>query len=196
VLRALFDKNRIYILDDGIASLSIHKNYKEYNFYSFLELDDTKLIKNKFSYLNESLSQDKIYDNKVVYFFGSPLVEKGIISNDYFIEKIREIVEYYRNQGIKFIYVMHRDEKLLKLDFIDRSNLIQFDIPVEMHFLKSSEVPQNIASFYSAALITLTKMFPNIMATSFYLKSEHINKPFQINIENCYVYYKKIFKVI
>lgn len=196
ILRSCFDKTKIYIMDDGIASLSLYKKYKSYNFYSFLDLEDTKLVKNSFSHLHEKSDGEKIYNDKIVYFFGAPIVEKGGISNEYFIERIHEIIKYYQKLKIKFIYVMHREENVSKLDFIGKDNIIQFDIPIEVQFLRSSELPQNIASFYSAALITLTKMFPNIIATSFYIQNEQVNEPFKNNIENCYVYYKKLFKIV
>lgn len=194
-VKYFIDYSCIFILDDGIASLSSSKKYPLFNYFTFLDLKNVKTVRNDFTYIKNNLIKEKIYVNKV-FFLGSPLVERGIISEAFFLKKIKEVIAFFFERNIDFYYILHRNEEVNKLSFLKQENIIRFDLPIELFLLEMENCPRYIASFYSAGLLTVTKMIPEIKGYSFYITNTEIKEEFKNQIQNCYNYYEKIFGLV
>jgi hypothetical protein len=94
------------------------------------------------------------------------------------------------------LYITHRGEdvdKLNKLSQYKNIKIMQLDYPIEFFPIYYKYLPSRVISFYSAALISLYKIYPSIKIESYLLNNIH--KDFEENICNAYKYLKKYIKV-
>jgi hypothetical protein len=192
--------NKIILLDDGIKSIIFQNKFSENNFYNlYTMLDDLKYIANqeivinKFNRLHKLLKSIDYTDN--IMFIGSKLSEIGIIEETYYIELIKKIAVQYAGKKIEYIpHRGERKEKLLKIAQINNIEVIKLEYPLEFYPLYSSLLPRTIVSFYSAALISMRKLYPKSMMIAY--KFDFTNYEQKENIEKAYEYLTKYMKVI
>jgi hypothetical protein len=192
--------NKIILLDDGIKSIIFQNKFSENNFYNlYTMLDDLKYIPNqeivinKFNRLHKLLKSIDYTDN--IMFIGSKLSEIGIIEETYYIELIKKIAVQYAGKKIEYIpHRGERKEKLLKIAQINNIEVIKLEYPLEFYPLYSSLLPRTIVSFYSAALISMRKLYPESMMIAY--KFDFTNYEQKENIEKSYEYLTKYMKVI
>jgi len=92
------------------------------------------------------------------YFIGSSCSEKNLFSETEEIELIAKAKSIYDDRNMKMVYIAHRHDsetKKVMIHNILKVEVISLDIPVELYFLVSKEVPVSIAGFCSTALLTL-----------------------------------------
>lgn len=192
---------KIYLLDDGLQSVAIHKNCKTYNMFSYFNLSNNslkrKVYKNNFNFLRSYSCIENRNTLDKVYFIGAPLVEKNILSISDFIVLMKQIVAYYNKLNIEIVYLPHRAENVEKLASLGINSIIQPEVPIEFYLIESVLLPSKIASFYSAALYSLKVLFRNkIEITSFYIPNECVDEVFRETLKDCYSFYETEFKVI
>jgi len=192
--------NKIILLDDGIKSITFQNKFsknKFYNLYTMIDdlksIPNQKIVINKFNRLNRLLKNINYTDD--IMLIGSKLNEVGIIKESYYIKLIKEISRQYEGKKIK--YIQHRgenEEKLLKIDQIKNIEVIKLEYPLEFYPLHSSLLPKTIVSFYSAALVSMGKLYSgsNMIAYRF----NFTNYKHKENIEESYKYLEKHIKVV
>ncbi|HHH19370.1 MAG TPA: hypothetical protein ENK86_02490 [Campylobacterales bacterium] len=134
----------IYLIDDGVASLTIQKNLpilikekkwlkelryqlvglrtdiaKLPNFFTAYDLTpypDQKIVKNSYKYLVSSFLSQTTEDKQHVYLLGQTLIKPNIVTQDYYLEILKAIKNHFNHQTV--IYIPHRDEQLEDLEAI------------------------------------------------------------------------------
>ena len=209
-----FKNKNIYLLDDGLAQVSYHKEisnesfkvkikrliyslllYKlakiKYTFFTIFDIKNEKVIKNRYGFFKKYI-QDKEVGNSV-YFIGQPLVELNIINEDDYKKELSKIINFYSNK--KFIYILHRreDEKRTKKLSIELNFEYKvFDNLIELEMITSKIVPSDFATFYSTAIVTLPSFISEVEYRVFRTKNEMIHQKFVENISNTYKELKKM----
>ena len=173
-----------YLLDDGFATLLINKkikngsisNYKDYlkylissfkysfkmkkeiKFFTFFEHDMIgESIQHNFENLINKRTLE-FFDDRL-YFLGSPVVEDGILTESKYFELVHDYL-LSSNCTNKY-YLPHRREKKNKIEkIIDETGveILYVNLPVEIHLLKNKIEPSVVASLFSTALYTLSKI--------------------------------------
>jgi Alpha-2,8-polysialyltransferase (POLYST) len=129
--------------------------------------DGQTIIKNRYRYLSKRIDKMTIRKD-AVYFYGSSISEKGIMSFDSEVAMFTKVSGYFKERGQNLFYIPHRLDSGRKLEFI--SNLgVQIkrsDWAAEIEPIYSGELPEQVASFFSTALYTLGSIykFKNIVA--------------------------------
>ncbi len=192
--------NKIILLDDGIKTITFQNKFSEnkfYNLYTMIDdlkyIPNQKIVINKFNHLNKLLKNINYTDN--IMLIGSKLNEVGIIEESYYIKLIKEISKLHEPK--KIIYIQHRGEnkeKLLKIAQIKNIEVVKLEYPLEFYPLYSSSLPKTIVSFYSAALVSMGKLYSgsNMIAYKF----NFTNYKQKENIEESYKYLEKHMKVV
>ncbi len=153
--------------------------------------DDQKIVKNKFSTLRKLASEDVKICSNDVYFLGGDYLEKNYVSENYYLETLKKIRQYYGDN--KIIYIPHRgeDEKnILKIMQIDGFAIERFSNIAEVEFVLRNIYPRIIASFCSTALYTLQIIFQNSQIDSFLIPQVELNPIYQRRIEEFYDFYR------
>ena len=92
------------------------------------------------------------------YFIGSSCSEKNLFSVTDEIALIAKAKAIYDDRNMKMVYIAHRHDSETKKAMIHnilKVKVISPDIPIELYFLESNEVPVSVAGFCSTALLTL-----------------------------------------
>lgn len=210
------NSNEILLLDDGFASIlpmneiSVAKNYitklnklakKVLTFYEYKPLYDfkfkhftffdKKLIPNGYYHRFQNIknnSKNKIYNQNEIIFLGAPLVEEGLITKQDYLTEIYKFNKKYSSSTI--IYIPHRRESLENVKYIINKfgfTLLIINEPIELYYLREANEPYMIASFFSTALYTLSKLLVKtkihviiIDSNSILDRKNHIKKVYDI----------------
>jgi len=190
--------SKIILIDDGLKTISTQNNFTSNNYFDWFTIFDLqpiatqKIFKNELKNLTSLIKQQKAKQTTVL-FIGSKLSEEKIISEDYNLEIVSQIAKEYAKTQIK--YVAHRaesKEKLAKIQKIKNLEVVQLAYPIELLPIYGDFEPSLIISFYSTALITLSKIYKvETIGYKFdYSKSKHKN-----NIQRAYDYCAQFFEI-
>lgn len=191
-----FNKKKCIFLDDGAQSSYIFYQDPEANMFSYfkfpVEENPQRLyVHNAFPYFRGILKHNnkEILDN-TVYFIGTPLLEKNMISTEQFELYFSKVANYYLNQGYSIKYLPHRHEDNDKLKKYTNVEVLVLDEPVELYMLHANVLPSCVASFYSAALYTIQQIFSEQIehVQSFYFPTEImlVDEDTKLKIESVY----------
>jgi hypothetical protein len=183
-------KNHLHLLDDGFATINHLKpfeikplkvnllssksgkieklllqpkfeiNWNKITFYTNLNFmkSEKKVIEH--SYLHLSKMVDNLEIRNEVYFIGQPLIFQKMMTKEYYVNRINEISDFYKSQGLTFKYLPHRSTTL---DYIPKTwEIIQFDFPLEFILMQENFAPKVFATFYSSALYNLEILGQNL----------------------------------
>lgn len=171
-------RKKIVLLDDGIKTILIQNkftNKSNYNMFTMLykikPLNNQVIIYNNFDRFKSLMAGNKNIENNKIFFLGSKLPNIGLVSEDYYVYMIESILKKYENFNI--VYIPHRAEDVESLSFLQRKyvnlQIKKMDYPVEIYMLENDILPHKIISFYSAALVSIKIMFPNLLVESIQL---------------------------
>ncbi len=194
-----FSKNSIILLDDGAKTLSIQSKFTDTKNYNLFTMYKMEALQNQNIFINtykKVLTDKKELSIKMdeILFLGTKLSEVGIITEEYYINLIQNICNYYTDKDI--VYIVHRGESQEKLNIIQKNKNItikQLDYPIELYGLYEEEIPFKVSSFYSTAIFTMNKIY-HLEAECFrfdYSRSVHADA-----IDEVYSFYEKEMKVI
>lgn len=168
IIIKFFNHDQIYLLDDGVATLSIQNKFCQNDFYNLYTMFDLpvyqgqEIVTHNFQGLKSFFSQKNVEKTDAVLVLGGKLSEVNIISSEYYTEILRKIKIKFSDKII--YYIPHRGEDYEKLSYIE-SNLgfiiKKIDYPVELIFLDGT-LPTIIISFFSTALISLSEIYTDI----------------------------------
>lgn len=193
-----YDRDRIVLLDDGAKTLTIQKEFSQdyyydlFTIYRLKSIDKQNIFFNDFGWIKKQIKEK--YENDNILFLGSKLNESGIISEEYYLELLKKISNYFVNKSI--LYIPHRGEepnKLKKISMMENVTVKELKYPVELYGLYEEAIPKTVVSFYSTALYTMQTMY-NLKAISFMF--EYDNSKYKDAIDNVYNYYKREMDVV
>ena len=130
-------------------------------FFSMFKLD---LPQGDFQRINEySWTRSKVKDianTNQALFVGSHLVDRGIVTEQAYLDSIDFIRTTLEREGYEFLYVHHRGESAdIKNKVQAMCQTIEFTRPLELEFLEKSR-PAIFAGHFSSALFTLSRIYP------------------------------------
>ena len=124
----------------------------------------------------------------MVFFIGQPVVKHGSIDLKSFIAIVDSIKKYFKKNEIDFKYFAHRTEETCLLP--KEWNIQILDMPLELHIMKQENVPSNIVTFHSSAIVNLKILFGDmISAQAIKLPFPLINTRDKVLLENLYKYF-------
>lgn len=167
-----------------------------FTMYDIKPLDTENIYENKFTLVKECM-QDLVTDKEYVYFIGSNLVRPELLSESTYIQAFNKVYYYYKNRNKKIKYILHRRENraLIEKNFSD-IDILEFDNILEIELLIKKIRPYHIASFYSAALFTLKKIYNIEMVDSFLIDLDEIDDIHREAVKACYMFNKKHMNII
>lgn len=128
------------------------------------------------------------------YFFGSKYSEVGILSQNYELNFITDVIDHYRSKRLDVVYCAHRDESEKKLDRVRRMKgleVVRPDLPAELFLLERDADVAEIGAAYSSVINNLGLMFPDKAITSFRLDSMAVNPKNRKAIDHIYTYFEQ-----
>ncbi|MFW1953182.1 hypothetical protein [Acinetobacter beijerinckii] len=167
VLKVFLRGSEFFYLDDGAATLraqiDINKGKKpSSNLYTFFQLDaiiGQKIIKHKFCNIRKTFNFRRGGES---YFIGQPVEHMlGFNERDY-LNCVRGIARKFSKEK-PLIYIPHRVEDSRKILEIENIIILNIDTPVELYFMKNeADIPKEVYSCYSSALVSMSILFPEI----------------------------------
>lgn len=140
------------------------------------ELRLQKPFHNKLSFLNSIFkTSDLNYSKENIYFSGTKLSERNVISLNKELDIMKKINSYWKKKNKKLIYIAKRSTSQKKIQLL-KQNLIDvfiFNLPIELALLKDkkNDIPWGICSFGSTTNKTLSNIYPNIKSFLFVIKN-------------------------
>jgi len=184
------DKNKILLLDDGVATFKIQKELKKQNIpislYTMFQIEafsNQKIFYNNFMCLKCKF-QTKTSKNTVV-FIGAKLVDLKILDISTYINIIKKALS--SSQGDEFLYFPHRgtsEKNLKEVSNIKGLDIIDIETTLEFHLLSNSIKPIEIYSIVSTALFSLSSIFEDSNVVAY--KPKFLASDRQQDIENVY----------
>lgn len=132
--------------------------------------------------------------SKDIYFIGTNLINVGVIkSEEIFFKLLSNIKKRYNNK--KVYYIPHRFESAIHIERIAQIGfeIKEFNHIVEIAFLENNIYPKTIASFYSTALYTLSKIFPESKIDFYEIDESYLTSKFKLGTKTVEKEYKSIF---
>lgn len=171
--------------------------------FDLMPVSAQMIKKNTFGFVRQLLDKKPVEPNEI-FFFGSTLSNplspvNGIISRDDEIAYIQKISTYFRTKGKMLVYIPHRGEDSAKLDRIRQEcglRVKNFVLPAEIELMNITSMPEGIASFYSTALFTVSRLHPFSSVEAFRMPSSAINPVYAESINSVYNEYANAFRVI
>jgi len=211
------DFNRNIIIGDGIEILSrlhnfsnkINKNNSsgfpvEELFIPYqVDVDNLVINKNNFDYLNSiNLNVEYTYLDGCVLFIGGYYSEivfgQRIFDFDHarYIEIIENIMLFYKENGLKLLYVPHHYECSEKLQLIRDLGVEIFENHggIEINLILKKIRPVEIAAFHSSALYHIKLMFPEVKVKCFLLDLKLVSRVHYNIFNSAFDFYKKQFE--
>lgn len=151
-----------------------------------------KIFKNEYSYLKKSELNHKNHDNDTIYFVGQGLVEAHIVSEQFYINLLKNIKQEYLAK--KIVYMPHRGEKITKEKLALVDDFFQITsptLPIELEFLSKKTYPMHIIGIASTALFTLAILFEEANVSYYKIPdTEYLNSDKREVWNNIYSYFK------
>ncbi|USV58831.1 hypothetical protein [Aeromonas encheleia] len=196
-------QSKVLLVDDGAKSLSQQSRFSDKNnidFFSMYELvawDNQQVYRNKYQGLHSILdgSNNKKNESQVL-FLGAKLSEINFLTEDKYLNYIRQIQSHYALEGLILVYVPHRGESLEKLNAIRSSLGIEIqilDYPIELIGVYQENIPYKAASFYSTALFSLNVIY-GVEVDCF--EFDFTELPNKEAIKEVYDLYRDIYSVV
>ena len=193
-------RSDVVLLDDGFKSLQIQNSFTEDHYFDWFSIFDLKALSNQtispntYTYLHKNLPERPLTVKREVLFIGSKMSEIGVLSEGAYMHLMGQIAKRFSQETL--IYIPHRGEsetKLDKLSKIKNLRIKSLSYPVELLAIFDPISPKTIASFYSTALITLSKIY---QVETIAFKFDYSRSLNATEIEKVYGYCKNHITVI
>lgn len=158
---------------------------------------EQQIVKHQFENLRR-LTASKHTNEKEVLFFGGPLAEIGVLVLQEELAYLKQIRRYYAGHGQVVKYVPHRRESSNKLEQICGLGYVveRFDAPAEIAILGRQNLPARVASFYSTALYSVSRLVDLQGADAFLLEEQLIGARHRDEVRHVYDAYRQTMNVI
>ena len=171
VIRRFLSFEKIYLLDDGVATLIASRNYG-YKRYTIFE--NVKGIKNTLNYCQNILEKEE-KERRVNVIIGGKLVEEGICAQDCYHDILQEIIGDFDSSPI--IYIPHRGESVKNIVCLSQKfdfEILQNNLPAELIGLEFKIDPICVVSVLSTALYSMSLIYKNTDFKVYPLKNSDV----------------------
>jgi len=167
----LKDKKVIH-LDDGSSTIRANNSFTEDKFFDWFTIYDLKklskqiIVQHDFPYLRSKIQNRVLNRNNTTIILGDKFYEAGLLTIDNSNKIMQQLM--HKLTGEKVIYMAHRGESAEKLDYLReryKISVIKNDFPIELYGFYTKELPKQVVSFFSTALFSLQKIYPEIEVT-------------------------------
>ncbi|WP_299213006.1 hypothetical protein [uncultured Aquimarina sp.] len=170
----------------GFLLLKPYLISKEYTFFSYYAKKvqvkgHIHLLENNFSFIKQQRIKKGLKVEKKIAFVGQSLVDSKLVTLDSYIILLKDIDRHYRKEyekGITIEYYAHRNESDEVLELIEKIpnwKIIKNELPLELHFLFSSQFPEEVGLFFSSVAETLSIILGNeLRLRSFFIPSDKL----------------------
>ncbi|WP_422529149.1 polysialyltransferase family glycosyltransferase [Serratia fonticola] len=209
VLAYLLNARNVNVLDDGLATLdALNRLESSLNKPSFHKIKMLLYPTFYSSFADESTYQ-KLFklarnekktgkrDDEFAIIIGSPLVEKGILTESNYNIYFENMISYASEHYNTILYIPHRAEYMYekKLGSISSITIKNIDVSIEQYIYKLNILPGAVISFYSTALVNISNEYDDIKCISIVIKLDDINSKFKDRVNEAYVYFSKNNKI-
>ena len=203
VLIANLGAEKIYLIDDGTATIFIHEKLNQnrkvktskklkllrYNLFglksrirnrinfftcfNLKQIANEEITINKYEYI-QSHYLKTLQKDKKTYLLGQNLTEANYMDDSTYVSYVKNIIQRYEGE---IIYMPHRSEIIseeLKALCNNKFKLQENNGPIELMFLQKGDYPFRIISFFSSALFTLSRIFPDTSIEAIKIKSDDL----------------------
>lgn len=126
------------------------------------EIDCKNTIFNDLSYLRDENKKNNVkISDKLVYFIGTGMPERGAIKLEHELNLIKNLNNYWNTKGKDFYYVGKRATSKEKLKFFNKNGIktLHFELPLELVFIESEVIPKHICHMGSTLSKSLSLIF-------------------------------------
>ena len=126
------------------------------------EINNKNAIMNDLSHLKKSIKKEElIFSDNKVYFAGTKLVERGVLTFEQEFEIISKLNSYWIKRGKEMFYVGKRSSTKEKLERFEEYGIktLNFEQPLEIVFSEMLEIPSHICTFGSTLQKSLKLLF-------------------------------------
>ncbi|MCY9826429.1 hypothetical protein [Vibrio chagasii] len=197
---------KLNIVDDGMASIAVVKKLEARlssrkacygfwklftpEFYSYFDMKTIHVKVNKFP--SERHYKKRELTNNV-FIVGSPLVEKGIITEFNWLKFMSDIVAIACDENAKIEYIPHRAESLNNIKLLREAYpkifVRQLNEDIEDYIYQLSFEPVMVIGFYSTALVNLSEILQGTKLVSYELPESSLLRN-KVGIIDVYDYLK------
>lgn len=181
---------KVALIDDGVATILYYSELRAKSSLSYVMdlytclplkpvIPTQRVEYQEYSYLKSHVNSKRDLD--VIWFFGAKYVESSIINESSYLAMLKKVKSFFKNKKIK--YISHRgesEENLAKYELLG-FDIKRFKFPSELEIVQSTKIPMTIAGFYSASLLSSSKLIPDIDVISF--KIPYVSDDSLIDIE-------------
>ena len=186
-----------FLLFRGKFRELLYKKINIYSIYSF-DMGFKKYNYNSLSFLKKKLNKlKKKIDQNLVFFSGTKLSERNVISLSDELKLTIKINEYWKKKGKRMIYIAKRTSSLEKLKILEKNHIeiFSFDHPLEIALITNENflLPKYFCSFGSTLDKTISMLYPKINIYLVHFKNINIAKDLEDDL-NLSVIMKKYIK--
>ena len=168
------------------------ENLRYYTAYAIEEyVSPGHIIRNRYLHLQTRLHKKTSKD--VIFFLGSNLVEMGIVQKSTYVSYLAQALSHFAS--VPVIYIPHPHESAENVAELEKSlslTVKRFRTGIEFELVNSDTIPQQVAAFYSSALVNLKILFGDqIKLTSFVLDLEDVHSSYRSIVAKYYDDYKR-----
>lgn len=169
-----------------------------FTMFDFSPNNTQEIVNHKFEYLKSKhpiVPND--YSNETCYFIGSNLLNVGIFKDDIsYLKFLEQVLSSITSREI--IYIPHRLEDVSKIISILNKYNIKIEYPenvIELFFLIKGIYPTQIISFYSTALYSISKIYPDTEIFYIEIPADLLSDKYFLSVSAVQQKYKEKFKL-
>ena len=124
-----------------------------------------------------------------MYFLGAKLVEDNLLDRDGYKRICEKVAKEF--SGFRITYLPHRGENDESVNEICKHfgfKLVRLDLPVEFYMCQEAVMPKNVVAVVSAALLTISEIYPAIEITAVDFDRSHLNPSLNAGFDVCFGY--------
>lgn len=126
------------------------------------EINNKHAIMNELSFLKKKINKKELqFSDDIVYFAGTKLVERGVLTFAQEFEIINKLNSYWNNRGKEMFYVGKRSSTKNKLERFEENGIktLNFEQPLEIVLSEMVDIPSHICTFGSTLQKSLKLLF-------------------------------------
>ena len=162
-----------------------------FTMYDLTPRPGQRIVRNDLAYSKGMVTKEFVEAEETVFFVGSNLSEFGVVSEEFCLGALKRVKEHYGD--LKVVYCPHRresDTKCRKIQSDCGMEVRRLANMIEIDFILNKIRPRRIASFYSAALLTLQMIFPSANVDAFFIPPKEISPRYREDVGLVYRFFE------
>jgi hypothetical protein len=203
LLRKIVLKNKeIIYLDDGSSAIRTQNMFTDKYFFdlftmhNLVPLKNQTIVQHEFLFLKQKIIKCDVIQNNKTIILGDKFYEAGLLTKNDSVYILDKLIQHL--DGEEIIYMAHRGESEKKLNEIMNKykiKIVRNNYPIELYGLYHMELPKKIVSFFSTALFSMQKIYPNIEVVAYRIDTSMFTNHVEA-YNNAYDAYEEFMKVI